>query len=459
MRSGKKWLFWGLLTIVLAPLGLAALLVALPSGQASPSEDDSHLRELREMIVAGRPESENAWPAIEAAHERAMSIAMETMSPAAAKSLAYGVWRLNTGEWDDPEHADARVMLERLGSVLDTLDGDLRGTFALAPPRKGSSETMGSLLPRGASRAFTSLAQLNISQMRAAAADGRWDEVERALDRAVRLSRAVAAPTAIATMLSESLIGVTMKEAVHLIREGSPDAATIDRLVWIVEADEARGRDAGAICRGERLTWLNMMRSSYSDDGLAVPWGDEDPSLWERMRNVRAYSMPRWPDVERDITNEFTALEAWLVAPPGERGQWPKSEALVRYAETLGFPEVDDPLLGVAKPIVASLRGPVAFAAALRVYAFHARHARWPESLEEAAPDRRFVDPLTGNAFQYKLEVTDGAPTGFQVLLNGPQPIVLPGRTRRPLDALTELERDLLAQPPEPLAERPHPGN
>ncbi len=247
-------MFWGAIGVVLLPLFGGALLVALPSGQATPSEDDSHLRELREMIVAGRPESENAWPAIEAAHDRAMGIATETMSDSAAKALSYGVWRLNTGEWDDPAHADARAMLDRLAPVLEDLDIALQGTYSLSPHRDDALETYGTLLPLGANRAFMSLAQLNIATMRAAAVAGRWDDVERGLDRAVRLGRAVSAPTAIATMLSGSLIGVSTSEAVRLVREGSPDAATIDRLCAIVEADEARGRDLSAICRGERLT-------------------------------------------------------------------------------------------------------------------------------------------------------------------------------------------------------------
>ncbi len=202
---------------------------------------------------------------------------------------------------------------------------------------------------------------------------------------------------------------------------------------------------------------MNLARSAFSDDGLAVPWRDELPTLWERMGNVRAYSMTRWSDVKRDITADFAALEAWLVASPTERGDWPKADSLARHAEALGFYEVEDPLFEVAKPIALALRAPVPFAAALRVYAFHARHGRWPESLEEAAPDRRFVDPMTGRALRYQKEPADGATTGFQIVLNGNEPIVVPGKQRRPLEEPSELVRELLQQPPEPPPEGNRP--
>lgn len=452
-------MFWGPLILVLAPLAIAALLVALPSGQASPSDDDSHLRELREMIVAGRPETENAWPAIEAAHERAIGIASETMSAAAAKSYGYGLWRLDTGDWDDPAHADARAMLERLAPVLDDVDRALRGTYSVATPRRGATLTVDSFFPAGSSRAFNSLVRLSNARMRAAAAAGRWDEVERALDRAVRLGRLCDAPTGVMTMYSASIIGVGAAEAIRLVRERSPDAATIDRLCAIVEADEARGRDLRAICRGERLIWLSGLRASFSDDGLAVPWGLERPTLWERMGNISAYTKPRWSDVERDVTADFAALEAWLVAPALDRAEPPKPDSLARHAADLWPFEADDTGFEFATPMLRMLRAPVMHAAALRVYAFHARHGRWPESLAEAAPDRQFIDPRTGETLRYELEHEGDRATGFQVSTRADDPNAVPGKQRRPILELTEFEQELLAQPPEPPAERVRPGN
>lgn len=421
------------------------------------SPDVDYAARIVESVAARQPDGdENAWPIYreafaacrDVAHNHAQEIgrreAERGSAPAYsdASRLLFGPpdpdrWRLEAEELRRLEECGVFALLERAASI-----GRAVSAAPHPDPEFGNVMVFGLLDADlgGARHAFDALA----CRMRLAFLAGDWEAHARALDAGLAAARALATQ-GVAVQHRAALRGMTtlLDELQYELTEGPIDADTLSRLSTILaaRADWLDGYDL--VVEVDRLVMLDAVQRWYTDHGFGVgfaalsripgmaassmagvsevtPAGE--PSLLDRLANLRSVSMPTRRRTARSIEEWSQALRGIDDAPPHRRlDELNRIEQafqpLLAGNEVLSLMVSSDHEKGLAEALEAIRRIRV-----VRIMLAIERHARahggaLPRSLDDLVDlddPALLIDPLAGGRFLYLHDAGESSQEGKQ---------------------------------------------
>lgn len=419
----RRLLVAALMVIALVPMVGYVVWRQWLSNPANPGPLIDYDARFTALISSVQPQGEDAFP-------RYVAILEDRLGGQRAQRVdpnGYAEWYYDGGEdlralmdsdlslalrgpWGDEQSADARATAARLRPLLmDAIDQ------AAALPRCERP----ALPPAGATRfwyevgseydperaALRRFAVLNLIWMREAAAIGDWDEVERRAQTSLRLGRHLLSwPVILEWITGVSSFSWAIGELGTLALEHDIPAEAGESLIALIDSTPWEVAPQSYYLDAAELELLGLSQDWYSGaltGGATIVWPLQ----------------PRQGAVERKLIEYFDALRAWRSAPGPARASYPIPEldlpsrdiGVAMQAPAMGRPlrMFDEMETGVAQTRLM-----------LRLEAFHAREGHWPDTLEEAASAAEIAEPLTGQAFTYRVLQAD--PLGRPFLLIRP---------------------------------------
>ncbi len=368
------------------------------------------------------------WDALLAVGERVEAFGRERYEERRVEMML-ALERLLTGAWDDPRHAQDREELGETGELVEEIlaaaekpFGSWRRSEAKAGEASGAPpdawSIFGEVIPQGIGQRLRMAELLRVS-MREAAARGDWEGVERLTRGHLRLARhSFAGEGMVAQGTAVSMWALGAEECVRVCVEGEAPREACERLARVIEEGRLPLELLARATEGDRLVQKVMVRTRYNRHGLWMMWSDEtagegpirfpvgvmeEPSVWDRVMNVRAYFEARLGEADEEIERAAALREGWIGVMMADEGDW---VAMRREGERVRDGEgLRKHSLGangaVVKNWLALRQTERGAAVALKVAGWRAEQGEWPSGLEEVMGEKERENPATGKEFVY----------------------------------------------------------
>lgn len=437
-RLTKRRIF-GIVTTVIA-LWLAWQVYDIITGKPDPKVD--YATPYYELMAAGQPEGENAWPLfvdvvsqIGGAYEQAIDDALAVNPDPDLEdidalpffeSMSIGPFRAERWQiqFDLLEDLEARGLFASLSRmtamarcVAPARDPDAFSTHPFYDP------------PLTAMR---KVAAVQRARMRIAAHEGRWDEFLQYFDESLAFSRLIAfQPSLLCFLIAESNVRSALDEVIASSIEYRPPETCYPAIRSIIHKQLPLPSIAIHF-EGQRLIDLDSLQHTYSSSGRLPlsAWGKfRDGSWTPEIGSVEipvgeslAVVIPGHAHARRILEDRYDEALMFLEANAGDllTKQFGPSTSkdslpfLQVVHRTNGLPPVDW-LIRDAALLDYRVESIQVF---LAVEHYCARNGGPPESLQELVPDYLAevpIDRLNGKRFAYRLIADD--PSGRTYLL------------------------------------------
>lgn len=416
--------------VVLGALGIALLVsvyLTVAAYRAEPVGIEDFSGEWNALLMEVRPEGANAREAYAAIDERIQEVDASWQDAGAARlpaSLDRAKEALRSGAWDDPRRRDEKWLWKQKKDLLPRIVEASRMARLVDGFRVGG---YGTPLPEGErpTARVSGVMDLLSLAVRAAAARGDWEAVERYVLAGMRIARQFGTGLFRHSVRTPGYAAWTWESLRKAIVAHEAPPAVCDRLIERISSFEIFPYPMRVYVEANRIYNKSLLGSQFDSEGRLVTWVD-DPLVrtgnvpeWaveplNRLSNVLRYGAPRLADVEEAMDAIYARVAEEIVKAPREWGPviGAPGSAAAEFAEEAVDAGVG--LLFMQKEIVAEERA--ATLLMLRLEKHHAETGTWPESLEDALPREQTLNPATGAPFVYRLassgEDSEGNPVG-----------------------------------------------
>lgn len=411
--------------------------------EPGPARAVEALDRLNAMTLEGQPEGENGWDELRRFFRDECEITGQRERGNerwVALKTQYDMEALRGSTWDDPRLDELKGQLETWLWVLPAMDRAAAAPrFAIPFRIDGDSltdeadETEGVVSPmRSGLGLLRPIFAVNLSEMRAAAERGDFDESARRCKASIALSeRVMRHPAMFDWMFGLADHGSALQELCYSLNEHDWPASRCEELISAISEGVSWRNRFEAIPAGEMAATWTFVGPMFSESGVFLMWkydrmrGDmegffsggsgkapgDPPSLMERLGNLRAIAAPRREEL----------AESWKQAKvecaKAMRGE-PFRDGESVFGEGFALPESVRDLIfldpGTFRGLGGQLQRVEAHAAAaqvmLRLEMFHAETGGWPQALTEAMTQEQATDPVSGSLFEYRLTPDEARP-------------------------------------------------